>query len=106
MSTTDFMVKLHDAACMVVDATEEWLEKNQPQGQTTSWTWNPEKVHWTEKEGPKGVFQLAEDINNPDFKAMLKDLQEHKEHLFREGMFYWMMNNGAAVGRKKKQAYK
>jgi hypothetical protein len=66
-------------------------------------SWDPGKVKWTEEEGFKGKYEKSEDVNNPDFKAMLKDLQEHKGRMSHQGYFYWVFTNGATVGRKKKE---
>jgi ribosomal protein L24E len=65
------------------------------------WTWNPDKIQWTQQQGTKGPYEKSEDANNPDFKAMLKDLQEHKGKLQRNRFFYWVFQNGSTVGRKK-----
>jgi hypothetical protein len=63
--------------------------------------WDPEKIGWTDKKGQKGPFQISEDVNNMDFKAMLQDLGGHGGKLNREGVFYWTFKNGTTVGRKK-----
>jgi len=63
---------------------------------------DPDKVQWTREEGMKGKFEKSEDINNPDFKAMLKELASHGGKLYRDGFFYWTFKNGATVGRKLK----
>jgi hypothetical protein len=67
------------------------------------WTWNPDKIQWkwAEQPGPKGPYEKSEDVNNLEFKAMLKDLQEHKGKLQRNAFFYWVFQNGSTVGRKK-----
>ena len=69
------------------------------------WTWTPDKIAWTDKQGEKGAFQISEDKDNSDFQKMLADLQEHKGKLNREGVFYWVFPDGSTVGRKtvKKQ---
>jgi hypothetical protein len=64
--------------------------------------WDPGKVKWTEEEGFKGKYEKSEDVNNPDFKAMLKDLHEHKGRMSHNGYFYWVFSNGSTVGRKNK----
>lgn len=66
------------------------------------WTWNPDKIQWTQQQGTRGPYEKSEDVNNPEFKAMLKDLQEHKGKLHRNGFFYWVFQSGSTVGRKKK----
>ena len=64
--------------------------------------WNPDKIKWEDAEGSSGQYQRSEDFNNPEFKAMLKDLQAHGGKLTRNGYFYWVFKNGSTVGRKKR----
>lgn len=66
------------------------------------WSWNPDKIKWEKAEGFKGEFERSEDVNNPEFKAMLKDLAQHGGKLTRDGLFYWTYKNGSTVGRKKR----
>ena len=68
------------------------------------WNWNPDKIKWEKAEGWKGEFERSEDINNPEFKAMLKDLAQHNGKLTRDGVFYWVFKNGSTVGRKLRKA--
>ena len=67
-------------------------------------SWNPDKIKWEKAQGSKGEFERSLDINNPEFKAMLRDLAEHKGRLMRDGWFYWIFKNGSTVGRKKREA--
>jgi hypothetical protein len=64
--------------------------------------WDPERIKWEQAEGQSGPYERSEDTDNPEFKAMLKDLQAHSGRLTREGWFYWVFQNGAMVGRKKR----
>jgi len=68
----------------------------------TGSSWNPDKIKWLKVQGAKGEFEKSEDINNPEFKAMLRDLANHNGRLTRDGYFYWTFKNGATVGRKKR----
>lgn len=65
-------------------------------------TWDPSKIHWVKAEGTSGPYERSEDVNNPEFKAMVKDLASHGGKLTRNGMFHWLFQNGATVGRKKR----
>jgi hypothetical protein len=65
-------------------------------------SWNPAKIKWERAESSKGEFEKSQDANNPEFKAMLKDLKSHGGKLTRDGMFYWVYKNGSTVGRKKR----
>lgn len=100
MSDVNFVVKLRDAACMVKDACEEYLEKMAP-GETKVHAWNPEKIKWNIADGTRGPYERSEDVNSIDFKEMLKDLAAHNGKLGRDGYFYWTFQNGSTVGRKK-----
>lgn len=65
-------------------------------------SWNPDRIKWEKAQGSRGEFEKSEDVNNPEFKAMLKDLAQHNGKLTRDGMFYWVYKNGSVVGRKKR----
>jgi len=64
--------------------------------------WDPSKIRWEKSEGPKGEYERSEDVNNPEFKAMLKDLAQHNGKLTKDEFFYWVFQNGSTVGRKKR----
>lgn len=64
--------------------------------------WDASKITWTQAEGSKGVYERSEDVNNLEFKAMLKDLAGHGGKMNYEGYFYWIFQDGKTVGRKKK----
>lgn len=64
--------------------------------------WDPSKIKWEEKEGPKGLYERSEDVENPDFQNMLKDLAAHDGKKSRGGYFYWVFTNRRVVGRKRK----
>ena len=66
------------------------------------WSWNPDKIAWSMAQGSKGEYERSENADSLDFKALLKDLAEHKGNLTRDGFFYWSFKNGATVGRKRK----
>ncbi|MEM4713358.1 MAG: hypothetical protein QXQ61_02275 [Candidatus Bathyarchaeia archaeon] len=40
-------------------------------------SWNPDKIKWVKVQGVKGLFEKVEDVNNPEFKLMLRDLANH-----------------------------
>jgi len=65
-------------------------------------SWNPNKIKWEKAEGFKGEYERSEDVNNPEFKVMLKDLAQHGGKLTKDGYFYWVFKNGSTVGRKRR----
>jgi hypothetical protein len=66
-------------------------------------SWDPDKIKWEQAEGRNGPYERSEDVNNPEFKALLKELARHGGRLTRNGWFYWTFKNGSTVGRKLKQ---
>ena len=71
-------------------------ESVQPPNTSTS-----DAIKWESREGSKGPFERSEDVDNPQFKLLLKDLAAHQGKLTRNGLFYWTFQNGSTVGRKK-----
>ena len=97
----EMLVKLRDAFRMAGEAIDEYVDSQAPK-EVTGFTWNPSKIKWENAEGSKGPYERSDDVNNLEFKAMLKDLGEHQGKFRREGFFYWSFQNGVTVGRKKK----
>ena len=60
------------------------------------------KIQWQDRENEKGKFQMSEDVNSPDHKALLAFLNEHvpSKCVVSGGYFYWVYPNGATIGRK------
>lgn len=98
MSVEERLKSLEDWRDAVIQAMVQAPQQKQQQEQR-QWTWSPDKIKWTQDVGTKGPYERSEDINNTEFKAMLKDLQEHKGKLNREGRFYWIFKSGSTVGR-------
>ena len=65
--------------------------------------WNPGAIKWQACEGSKGPYERSEDVNNPEFKAMLRDLADHQGCLNKDRWFYWTFDNGTTVGRKRRE---
>lgn len=61
------------------------------------------KIQWIDRENEKGKFQMSEDFNSPDHKALLAFLNEHvpSKRVQSEGWFYWVYPNGSTIGRKE-----
>jgi hypothetical protein len=64
---------------------------------------DPCKIHWEPRKGEKGIFELSEDYDSPDHKALLKFLTEHAGGcISSEGFFYWTFTDAKSIGRKLK----
>jgi len=106
MSTIDFLVKLRDALQMAVDACSEYLESLVP---PEARDWNPENIKWEQAQGPSGPYERAgpkENAGNPDFEALIADLDQHNGKLTKQNWFYWLFSNRDAVGRKQQRQAK
>ncbi|MGB9914440.1 MAG: hypothetical protein ACPLIG_00015 [Candidatus Bathyarchaeales archaeon] len=66
--------------------------------------WNPQLIRWEKAQGAKGEFERSSDVENSDFKELLKDLKAHNGKLTRNGYFYWLFSDGYTVGRKQRNA--
>jgi len=74
---------------------------------TSGLTWDPNAIKWVEAEGFKGPYerypaQGEKAEGSADYWNMLKDLKAHGGRLTRDGMFYWLFQDGSTVGRKKR----
>jgi len=63
--------------------------------------WNPSKIRWERAEGSSGPYERSEDVNNPEFKIMLKDLAAHGGKMTRNGYFFFgFSRTGVQLGVK------
>ena len=90
-------------ACEAGIAAAKQLIKEAKIGNNPKPTWNPEKIKWEQAQGAAGPYERSQDIDNAEFKNLLKDLAAHQGKLSRNGYFYWAFQNGYTVGRKKRQ---
>jgi hypothetical protein len=97
------LVRIRDGLRQASDALDDLAKLYVPENimNDRSPKWNPEGMKWVDVQGEKGPYQKCEDVDNLDFKGMLKDLTTHKGKLYRNGLFYWTFPNGATVGRKQ-----
>jgi hypothetical protein len=67
------------------------------------------KIRWQDRENEKGKYQVSEDYNSLNHKALLKFLNEHAGGCINskdsEGntWFIWLYRNGSTIGRKKRK---
>ena len=68
--------------------------------------WNPANILWALAEGNRGPYERSQDSANPDFSALLEDLNEHDGRLSKDGYFYWIFQDSKTVGRKRRKPLK
>jgi len=50
--------------------------------------------------GVAGPYERSEDVNSPDFKELLKDVQVHGGRMTVGDYFVWCFKNSSTVGRE------
>ena len=61
------------------------------------------RIKWQDRQNEKGKFQFSEDFDSPDYRALLKFLNEYTfGSMSSEGWFYWVYPRGDRIGRKVK----
>jgi hypothetical protein len=106
VAEVDFLVKLRDAAAMILDAATERLEKigspgaNKTQGAAINLAFDPSKLTWQTKTGPKGEYEICTQTNHDEFKKAMGLLESGGDQITHLGCFYWIMTNRTAIARK------
>lgn len=101
MSEIEFLVKLRDAAQMIADAAEEYLEGLAPVA-----TKKYDQLNWTQKEGRKGPYQQtskAANNNSAEFRALQYQLKGHNGFWQTRKHKYWLhRGNPDIIDRRQK----
>ena len=90
----------------IVEGFEKAL-KEIPEEVIEAKEWDPNKIKWVKAEGFSGPYERypakGEKAElSADYKHMLADLKAHNGKLMRDGYFYWVFDDGATIGRKKR----
>jgi len=62
------------------------------------------KIRWEAAQGSSGAYERSGDVDNPHFKALLKDVQAHGGKMTVGDYFIWAFKNGHVLGRKLRKA--
>jgi len=95
------IVKLRDAFTLAADALQDELESQAIKTTPSEAIPDLSMIVWKEKAGPKGLFELSEDKENPRFKELSDYLNAHNGKTHISGYFLWKFENGS-IGRKRK----
>ena len=58
------------------------------------------KIRWEQTQGSSGPYEKSSDVDNVDFKNLLKDVQAHSGKMTVGDYFVWVFQNGSTLGRK------
>ena len=90
-----------------VDEFFNWLGPLE-NGRETPQPWDPSKIKWVTAQSAsgKGAYERYPDVGEKgetgDYPRLLVDLKAHDGKLMRDGFFYWLFQDGATIGRKRK----
>jgi len=97
MSDVALVVKLRDAAAMIEEACNEYLEKQTPKDEENV---DYDKLLWAEKKGEKGPYQQTSKQNNGNndlWQTLQKKLKEHGGFWQTKTHRYWFHQNDQDV---------
>jgi len=94
----EMLAKLRDMHNGIVESLDAFIQKK---SKIVLKEYDTEKISWNKATGPKGEFEQTEDVNNPEYKALRKDLADHNGKFNLKGKFYWVFTNGSTIGRKQ-----
>jgi len=80
-----------------------WLKGESITPQEQKPRYDMAKIRWEQAEGSSGPYEKSSDVGDPNFKNLLKDVQAHKGKMTVGDFFVWAFQNGATLGRKKRQ---
>jgi hypothetical protein len=105
IASIDFLVKLRDAAQIIVDAANEQLDQTARFDQREVYPYDPENFIWIRTEGQKGPYERYPAFQQKptltaDYVNLLNDLRNHEGKMVRNGLFYWLWEDDQTIGRK------
>ena len=103
--STDFLVKLRDAAQMMLDAANMQLSQSVSVDSMDVCLYDPNKIGWVRTEGPKGPYERYPAFQQKpsqtiDYLNLINDLKDHEGKMVLGGLFYWLWDDGETIGRK------
>lgn len=93
----EVIAKVRDFHYAIAETYDKFV---QTKAKAVTKDYDPEKIHWTPAQGERGPYQKSDDVNSPEYKALLKDLAAHGGKLQHLDYFYWTFQNGSTIGRK------
>jgi hypothetical protein len=100
----DFLVKLRDAATMITDATNEYLESLAP-SEVKEEALDYSKLFWEKKQGEKGEYEQTSEKANQNcdlWKQFKVKVKEHKGFWQNGGYKFWFHQQDESVIDRRK----
>jgi hypothetical protein len=100
----DFLKSFVDALNSVVDALSKL--RDEIAVLVGAFSYDINRIKWEPAEGSSGAYERSEDLDNPHFKALLRDVQRHGGKMSVGNFFVWSFKNGSVLGRKPRKKFK
>ncbi|MEM3627609.1 MAG: hypothetical protein QXZ25_06245 [Candidatus Bathyarchaeia archaeon] len=86
-----------------LDAVEEGVKAVRQLVMQVKRVYDIDTIKWEKASGASGEYERSEDVDNPNFKALLKDVQAHNGRMTVGDYFVWAFRNGSVLGRKPRK---
>lgn len=86
-----------------LDAVEEGARAAKQRVMHVKHVYDINAIEWEKASGASGEYERSEDMDNPNFKMLLKDVQAHGGKMTVEDYFVWAFKNGSVLGRKPRK---
>jgi len=88
----------------LINAVEAGIAAAKQHVKEAKQVYNIEAIKWEKAQGASGEYERCEDVNSPDFKALLRDVQAHGGKMTVGNYFVWCFRNGSVLGRKLRKS--
>jgi len=93
-----------EALLEFINAVEAGIAAAKQRVKEAKQVYNIEAIKWEKAQGASGEYERCEDVNSPDFKALLRDVQAHGGKMTVGNYFVWCFRNGSVLGRKLRKS--
>jgi hypothetical protein len=93
-----------EALLEFINAVEAGIAAAKQRVKEAKQVYNIEAIKWEKAQGASGEYERSEDVNSPDFKALLGDVQAHGGKMTVGNYFVWCFRNNAVLGRKLRKS--
>ena len=105
LSESDKAQSDRDHIMTCVESIMVFLEQNKPTEKATEKAIGQKidlaKIKWESATGPKGPYELTNDSDNPEYKALHRYLADHNGKATIDEFFLSVFQNGVTIGKWK-----
>jgi hypothetical protein len=108
LSKIDELIPIAERLRKVQDDLTQWIQKYEPPGLKTETPEPKPSGKWQLIHGQKGDFEILKDMETEEYrflKQIVDNIEHPIAHEFKDGTFtIWLMQDGVAIGRKRRQS--